>query len=69
MVRQLNCLLQLFKNSYILGYMKTNKFQFQPVSQNDLEKLAELIKEGWSEIDAINFINDLYLEMEQDEIN
>jgi uncharacterized protein YpbB len=49
--------------------MKTNKFQFQPVSQNDLEKLAELIKEGWNEINAINFINDLYLEMEQDEIN
>lgn len=44
----------------------TSQFQFTPVSENDLEKVAELMKEGFVELEAINFVNDLYLEMEQE---
>lgn len=43
-----------------------NQFQFTPVSQNDLEKVAELMEEGFAELEAINFVNDLNLEMEQE---
>ena len=47
--------------------MKANKgFQFQPVSQNDLEKVQELVKEGFTYEDAINLVNDINLSYEED---
>lgn len=47
--------------------MKANKgFQFQPVSKNDLEKVQELVKEGFTYEDAINLVNDINLSYEED---
>ena len=52
---------------YIIKTMKANKgFQFQPVSQNDLEKVQELVKEGFTYEDAINLVNDINLSYEED---
>lgn len=42
------------------------KFQFQPASQNDIEKVERLVDEGWELDEAINQVNDSYLEMDQE---